>query len=149
MNKWLLIGCIVVAGCSNQSGAKFEFYSGKAPVIAVLHDDLFVGEVAGTLIGRGTINMQSQQRAELNCSGQFEYSTIQYGSGEMQCSDGRMVMFQFDTLSLISGYGIGTAMPGPLSFTYGLTLAEAGKYLTLPKGKAIRKTDKGLQWGSV
>ncbi len=149
MNKWLLIGCLVAAGCTNHSGATMGLFSAKAPVIAILVDDLFVGEVEGSLAGRGTITMQSQQRAELRCSGEFKYSSMQYGSGEMQCNDGRMVMFQFDTLSMISGYGSGTAMPGPMSFTYGLTLYEAEKYLRLPKGKVIRKTEKGLELGSV
>ncbi len=144
-----MIGCLLAAGCSNQSGAKFEPFSGKAPVIAILLDDLFVGEVEGSLLGRGTINMQSQQRAELRCTGQFQYSSMSYGSGEMQCNNGRMVMFQFESLSMLSGHGTGTAMPGPMSFTYGLTLYEAEKYLRLPKGKVIRKTDKGLELGSV
>lgn len=60
-------------------------------------------------------------------------------------------MFSFEALpwSVLSGYGSGTAMPGPMTFTYGLSLPQAEKYLHLPKGKVIRQTDKGLELGSV
>lgn len=83
MNKWLLMGCLVLAGCSNQSGAKFEWFSGKAPVIAIVHDELFVGEAEASLLGRGTIQMQSRQDTALRCAGEFQYLTIPFGAGEL------------------------------------------------------------------
>jgi hypothetical protein len=55
----------------------------------------------------------------------------------MHCSDGTPMTFQFQRLSVLRGYGIGSGSRGAMSFTYGLTAEEARPYLTLPEGKKL------------
>ena len=117
------------------------FSSVTAPVIAILADDLFVGEAVG-YPGRGSINVQSKVNPDIRCLGQFQYTAGLTGTGQMQCSDGTMALFQFQGLSALSGYGFGSSLRGAVSFTYGLTIEEAEKYLKVPQGKAIHKNGK-------
>ncbi|MDZ4345642.1 MAG: hypothetical protein U1E51_24775, partial [Candidatus Binatia bacterium] len=138
------IGGALLPGCTNQSGATMGLFSATAPVIAILADDLFLGEAEGYASGSGTITIQSKVNADIRYIGQFRYTAGLSGSGQMQCNDGSVAIFQFQGLSMLSGYGFGSSLRGPVSFTYGLTLEEAEKYLKLPQGKVIRRTEKGM-----
>ena len=61
MRTLILLLCIFVAcaGCVNKSGARMGLTSASAPVLAILSDDLFVGETVGYLDRTGTIEMHS------------------------------------------------------------------------------------------
>jgi hypothetical protein len=133
----------VLAGCANQSGARMGLTSATAPVVAILHDDLFVGEAEGYLDRTGKIEMRSSVRSDVLCVGQFAYNGQSTGDGTMRCNDGSEARFSFNSLSMLSGYGFGKSSRGPFSFTYGLTHDEAVHYLKLPAGKALRKRDNG------
>jgi len=50
---------------------------------------------------------------------------------------------------MLSGYGLGRSLRGPVSVTYGLTLEEAENYLKLPQGKVIRRTEKDMELGPI
>jgi hypothetical protein len=56
----------------------------------------------------------------------------------MTCNDGTEARIQFNKLTNLSGYGLGTSTKGGVSFTYGLTPEEATKYLSIPTNKRLR-----------
>lgn len=106
-------------------------------VIAILADDLFVGEAEGHLDGAGTLTIRSQRNPAVSCLGQFTSSAALGGSGQMHCSDGATATFHFQRLGMFRGHGAGSSSRGSISFSYGLTVEEAGPYLKLPQGKKL------------
>ena len=131
----ILVACIGLAGSATLAGA--GLFSATRTVIAILADDLFVGEAEGHLSGAGTLVIHSQKNRDLICLGEFTSSAVLGGSGQMRCSDGATATFHFQRLSVFRGYGVGSFSRGAMSFTYGLTAGEAGPYLKLPEGKRL------------
>jgi len=132
-----------LAGWAMPAGA--GLLSTTGPVIAIVADDLFLGEAEGHLGGSGTIRIQSQAKPEISCRGQFSHRSGLGDKGDMQCSDGATATFRFRRLSLVRGYGTGSSSRGPMSFTYGLSATESEPYLKLPPGKALSQGTKELQ----
>lgn len=139
MKKILLIlsASFFITSCTNKSGAQMGLFSATAPVIAILNDDLFLGETVGYMDRTGTIEIQSVIDSTLRCIGEFRYTGSRTGKAEIRCNDGAVAEISFNSLSALSGYGIGNSSRGPTSFTYGLTPEEASKYLVLPEGKKL------------
>ena len=131
----VLAVCICLSGSATKAGA--ELLSATGMVIAILADDLFVGEAEGHLSGAGTLAIHSQKNPDLTCLGQFTSSAVLGGSGQMHCSDGATATFHFQRLSIRRGYGVGSFSRGAMSFAYGFTADEAGPYLKLPEGKKL------------
>src|SRR5688572_21458202 len=132
---WVLGVCIGLAACASAAAA--GLFSAKGPVIAILGDELFLGEAEGHLSGAGTLAIRSQRNAAVSCLGEFTSSAKLGGSGQLQCSDGATGTFHFQRLSLRSGYGGGSSSRGSLSFTYGLTALESASYLKVPPGRKL------------
>jgi len=130
-----LVACLGLAGPALAPAAGLLSSTGK--VIAILADELFVGEATGHLSGAGTLSIHSQQDPSLTCAGKFTSSALEGGSGEMRCTDGASATFKFQRLNIFRGYGGGSFSRGAMSFAYGLTAEEAGPYLTLPDGKRL------------
>jgi hypothetical protein len=135
--KWMmaLAACIGLAVPANAASA--GLFSATRKVIAILADELFLGEATGHLSGAGTFAIYSQKYPALTCLGQFTSSALLGGAGEMRCSDGTTATFSFKRLSVFRGYGAGTYGRGAMSFTYGIAAEEAGRYLTVPEGKKL------------
>jgi hypothetical protein len=119
-------------------------FSKTGPVIAIMANELFLGEAEGHLSGAGTIAIHSQRNPDVTCAGQFTSSAALGGSGEMRCSNGTKGTYHFKRLSLEKGYGSGSYGRRSMSFTYGLTLDESKPYLTLPPGKKLEHNGKTL-----
>lgn len=136
-----LSGAVLLQGCTNPSGASMGLFSATAPVLAVLADDLFTGTAVGYADRTGTIDIKSTVTPDLRCVGSFRYTGSSTGVAQVKCNDGAEASLNFNSLSLLSGYGVGKSTRGPASFTYGLTPEEASQYLGLPKGKKIQKTE--------
>jgi len=138
MHKLLITVLVACAGAvASATAAHAGLLSSTGVVIAILADDLFVGEAEGHLNGAGTLAIHSQKRPHLTCQGQFTSSALLGGAGQMLCSDGATATFHFQRLSVLRGYGIGSFSRGGMSFAYGLTAEEAAPYLTLPEGKKL------------
>ena len=135
-------GCVGLAGSSTVAGA--GLFSATGNVIAIVADDLYVGEAEGHLSGAGTLSIRSQKNPNLTCLGQFTSSAALGGAGQLQCSDGATATFQFKRLSAYRGYGVAIFSRGAMSFTYGFTPEEAGPYLKLPEGKKLTHTGTEL-----
>lgn len=118
-------------------------FTATAPVLAILHDDLFVGEAVGYMDRTGTIDLHSVVDTNLKCVGRFEYTGARTGVANVQCNDGADARLSFNALGPLSGYGYGKTSRGPASFTYGLSPEEAAERLTLPKGKKLIKAPEG------
>jgi hypothetical protein len=112
-------------------------FSAIGKVIAILGGNLFVGEAEGHLNGAGTLSIHSKADPALTCTGQFTSSAELGGSGRLQCSDGATAAFQFQRLSVFRGHGSGETSRGAMSFAYGMSAAEAERYLKLPGGKKL------------
>jgi hypothetical protein len=121
-----------------------ELFSKTGPVIAIIANDLFLGEAEGHLSGAGTIAIHSQRHPDVTCAGQFTSSAELGGSGQMRCSNGATGTYHFKRLSLEKGYGIGSYGRRSMSFTYGLTFDESKPYLKLPPGKKLEHNGKTL-----
>ena len=140
MYKIWVTGVAAIIGLAGwASPAVAELFSAKGPVIAIVADDLFLGEAEGHLSGAGTLAVQSQKDSAVSCVGQFTSSAALGGSGKMQCSDGTTATFQFQRLSVLRGYGAGSSSRGSMTFTYGLTAEEARPYLKVPGGKRLTR----------
>ena len=139
----------VFAACLGLAGSGTLVYAGllstTGMVIAILADELFVGEAEGHLSGAGSFAIRSQKDTDLTCFGQFTSSAALGGAGQMHCSDGATATFHFQRLSVLRGYGVGSFSRGAMSFAYGLTAAEAGPYLKLPGGKRLTSNGKELK----
>jgi hypothetical protein len=135
-------GCIALAGPAPLAAA--DLFSATRIVIAIVADDLFVGEAEGHLSGAGTLAIHSQKNPALTCFGQFTSSAALGGSGQLQCSDGTTATFQFKRLTVFSGYGVGSFGRGAMSFAYGIAYEEVGPYLKLPEGKKLMRNGTEL-----
>jgi hypothetical protein len=124
--------------------AAAELFSKTGPIIAIIANDLFLGEAEGHLSGAGTIAIHSQRNPDITCTGQFTSSAELGGSGQMKCSDGATGTYHFKRLSLEKGYGVGSYRQRSMSFTYGLTFEESAPYLKLPPGKKLEHNGKTL-----
>ena len=145
MLRNMLNAFAVFAGLTGWAGAAGAgFLSATGPVIAIIADDLFVGEAEGHLDGSGTFQIQSRTRPALTCRGQFTHSAEFGNAGSMQCSDGATGTFQFQRLTILRGYGTGSVSRRSMSFTYGLSSLESEPYLKLPRGKTLRLDGKDL-----
>ncbi len=139
----VLAACIGLAGSATVAGA--ELFSATRMVIAILADDLFVGEAEGHLSGAGTLAIHSQKTPALTCLGQFTSSAALGGSGQMHCNDGTTATFHFQRLTILRGYGVGSFSRGSMSFTYGLAAEEAGPYLKLPGRKKLTQNGTEME----
>jgi hypothetical protein len=139
MHDMLVTAVAVFAGlCAWVHPAGAGLLSGTGPVIAILGDDLFVGEAEGRISGSGTVRIQSRAKPEINCRGEFNSSSDVGGEGNLKCSDGAAATFLFERLGLRRGHGRGTSSRGRLTFTYGLNPSESMPYLKPPPGKVLR-----------
>jgi hypothetical protein len=127
--------CIGLGGSTTLSGA--GLFSATGNVIAIVIDDLFVGEAEGHLNGAGTLAIRSQKNPNLTCVGQFTSSAALGGTGQLLCNDGDSATFQFKRVTAFRGYGVANFSRGEMSFAYGYTPEEAGTYLKLPDGKKL------------
>jgi hypothetical protein len=127
----------------NPAGA--ELFSKTGPVIAIMANDLFVGEAKGHLSGAGTIAIHSQRNPDVTCTGQFTSSAEHGGLGQMRCSNGATGTYRFKRMTLEKGYGTGSYGKSSMSFTYGLTAGESEPYLKLPPGKKLGHNEKALE----
>jgi len=131
-----LAGVIPLAGAG--------LFSATGAVIAIVADDLFVGEAEGHLNGSGTLAIRSQKNPAYTCVGEFTSSAAKGGLGKLRCSDGATATFQFQRLSVYRGYGIANFSHGPMHFAYGFTPDDAGPYLNLPAGKKLKLNGSAL-----
>ena len=140
MRLMSMLSCAVsmslLSGCAS-------LMSTSAPVIAIVKDDLFTGTALGYANRTGTIKLASVLNPDIQCIGNFAYVDTKMGGGDLRCNDGSAGTFQFNGLTMFSGYGFGTMTLGSMSFTFGLNTAEAGEYLRLPKGKVLKGEVKG------
>ena len=137
-----LVASLGLAEWENVAAA--ELFSKTGPVIAIVADELFLGEADGHLSGAGTIAIHSERNPDVTCAGQFTSSAELGGSGQMRCSNGATGTYHFERLSLQKGFGIGSYDRRPMSFTYGLTLNESEPYLELPPGKKLEHNGETL-----
>ena len=147
MYKTFIVGfaasSIGLAGCANVAAE--ELFSKTGPVIAIMANDLFLGEAVGHLSGAGTIAIHSQRNPGVTCLGKFTSSAELGGLGQMRCSNGATGTYHFKRLSMEKGYGEGRYNQRSMSFTYGLTADESKPYLKLPTGKKLDHSGKTLQ----
>jgi hypothetical protein len=139
----------ILTNQANGGEVRMGLFSVTLPVIAILHDDLFVGEAVGYLDRTGTIDLRSVLDPEIKCIGSFRYTGLRTGLADMQCDDGAEATLSFNALSAFSGYGYGSTPRGPASFTFGLNREEAASHLTLPQGKKLIERTEGLRLESV
>ena len=131
-----VVGVSLLSGCASLMVA-------STSVIAIVKDDLFTGNALGYANRTGTIKLASVLNPDIQCIGNFAYVDTKMGGGDLRCNDGSAGTFQFNGLTMFSGYGFGTMTLGSISFTFGLNTAEAGEYLRLPKGKVLKGEVKG------
>ncbi len=128
---------------------RMGLFSVSLPVIAILNDDLFVGEAVGYLDRTGIIELHSVRDDRDKCAGRFRFTGLRIGVADLHCDDGAEATLTFNALGLFSGYGVGNTRRGPASFTFGLSPEEAVGHLTLPPGRKLVRAAGGLSLESV
>ena len=145
MYKTLIMGLAAALALAEWTGVTAaELFSKTGPVIAIMGNELFLGEAEGHLSGAGTIAIHSQRNPGLTCVGRFTSSAELGGLGQMQCSDGTTGTYRFKRLSMEKGYGTGILGKRTMSFTYGLTVEESKPYVKVPPGKKLEYDGKTL-----
>jgi len=145
MRRLLVAGLASVALAAPAVPAAGGLLSATGKVIAILGDELFLGEAEGHFGGAGTLAIYSQRQPGLTCSGQFTSSAELGGKGSLRCADGTGSTFHFKRLTIFRGHGSGTFDKGSMNFTYGLNAEEARRYLKLPRGKKLTDNGKELE----
>jgi len=140
---------LTLSGAANAEEVRMGLFSVALPVIAILNDDLFVGEAVGHMDRTGTIELRSALDPRNKCVGSFRYTGLKTGLADMRCDDGVEAKLSFNALTAFSGYGHGSTLRGPASFTFGLTPEEAGSHLTIPQGKQLVRRPEGVRLESV
>jgi hypothetical protein len=138
-----------LSGAANAEEMRMGLFSVTLSVIAILHDELFVGEAVGHIDRTGTIGLRSVLDPKNKCVGSFRYTGSKTGLADMRCDDGVEARLSFNALSAFSGYGYGSTLSGPASFTFGLSPAEAAPHLTIPQGKKLVERTEGLRLESI
>jgi hypothetical protein len=133
----VLAACIGITGAAPVAAA--GLFSATGAVIAIVADDVYVGEAEGHLDGSGTVTIHSQKDPALKCVGEFTSSAERGGSGQLNCSDGNTAEFQFKRLTVFRGYGVASFSRGEMKFAYGFTPEEAAPYLNLPQSKKLAR----------
>jgi hypothetical protein len=138
MNRMWIASMAAVLGAAGWAGAVDAWaLSSTGPVIAIMGEELFLGEATGHLDGSGTMTIGSQRNPGLTCRGEFTSSAKLGGRGRLRCSNGATGTYRFKRLTLRKGYGAGSYARRPMNFTYGLTAEESAPYLKLPSGKKL------------
>jgi hypothetical protein len=138
MYRMSIVGLAAALGAAAWAGpARAWMLSSTGPVVAIMGEELFLGEARGYLDGSGTMTIRSQRNPELTCRGEFTSSAELGGLGRLRCSNGATGTFRFKRLTLRKGYGVGSYAKRPMNFTYGLTAEESAPYLKLPPGKKL------------
>lgn len=124
----------ILISCTNEAGSRMGIFTATTPVLATIKGDIFIGTSVGDISGAGKIEMESAINPDINCIGEFRYTSLysMVGVGTLTCSDGNLATFNFNALDSLSGYGLGSSSRGPVTFTYGLTPEESAKYLQKP-----------------
>jgi hypothetical protein len=138
-----------LSGVANAEEVRMGLFSVTLSVIAILHDELFVGEVVGHIDRTGTIELRSVLDPKKRCVGSFRYTGLKAGLADMRCDEGVEARLSFNALSTFSGYGYGSTLRGPASFTFGLGPDEAAPHLTVPQGKKLVERTEGLRLESI
>jgi hypothetical protein len=121
-----------VTGCASTAGTTTAA-SRQVVVMSVIDDGFFVGFAQlGADPFRGTLEMISESRGVIRCSGDFQAATIDTGKLAVRCSGGLDLDFNLSGLAQAKGYGYGKTSRGIASLTFGLSVAEAEKYLLMP-----------------
>jgi hypothetical protein len=138
-----------LSGAANAEEVRMGLFSVTLSVIAILHDELFVGEAVGHIDRTGAIGLRSVLDPNKKCVGSFRYTGSKTGLADMRCDDGVEAKLSFNALSAFSGYGYGSTLRGPASFTFGLSPKEAASHLTIPQGKKLVERTEGLRLESI
>ena len=140
MRTYSLIAALAaVASIAAAPAAHAGLFSAKGDVIAVVADDVYVGQAEGHLDGSGTVQIHSQKNPQLKCSGEFTSSAEAGGVGQLHCSDGSRADFRFTRLTVYRGYGVAKFSWGEMNFAYGFKAEEAAPYLNLPQNKRLAR----------
>jgi hypothetical protein len=144
-----LVLALFLAGSAGAETVRPGFFSVRVPVVAILHDELFVGEAVGYVDRTGTIEVKSVVDSADRCVGTFRYTGSDTGVVQLRCHDGSEARLSFEGLGAFSGYGQGNTRRGPASFTFGLDPAEAASHLKVPPDKKLVEGAEGLRLESI
>jgi hypothetical protein len=121
-----------MTGCGSTAGLVAS-PSQQVVVMSVIDDGFFVGFAKlGADSSGGTLEMISESRGVIRCSGDFRQAAAGTGKVTVRCSGGLDLDFNLSHLATGKGYGYGKTSLGIASLTYGLSVAEAEKYLLMP-----------------
>ena len=145
----ILVATIVFAvGAWREANAEevhMGLFTVTLPVIAILNGNLYMGDAVAHIDRTGTIALRSAVDPKDRCVGSFRFTSLKTGLADMRCDDGVEAQLSFNALSVFSGYGYGSTLRGPASFTFGLSPEEAAVHLTVPEGKKLVQRTEGLR----
>ena len=144
-----IVFAVSAGGGANAEEVRMGLFTVTLQVIAILDDNLFIGEAVAHIDRTGTIALRSAVDPKDRCVGSFRFTSLKGGLADMRCDDGVEAQLSFNALGVFSGYGYGSTLRGPASFTFGLNLEEAAAHLTVPQGKKLVQRSDGLRLESI
>lgn len=128
---------LAVAGCAKIEGKTRDLLATSATSYAVLDGMLYEGTVTTNYGDRfGTLQFAAKAAPGQVCAGTMRYTATSSGTAMLQCTGGVEVMLSFTALGASSGFGYGSTVKGPASFTWGMSIQNANAYLRFPEGQA-------------
>jgi hypothetical protein len=144
-----IVSAVSVGREANAKEVHMGLFTVTLRVIAILNDNLYMGEAVAHIDRTGTITLRSVVDPKDRCVGSFRFKSLKTGLADMRCDDGVEAQLSFNALSVFSGYGYGSTLRGPASFTFGLSPEEAAVHLTVPQGKKLVQRTEGLRLESI
>jgi hypothetical protein len=140
-----IVFAVSVGREANAEEQHMRLFTVTLPVIAILNGNLYMGEALAHIDRTGTIALRSVVDTKDRCVGSFRFTSLKTGLADMRCDDGVEAQLSFNALGVFSGYGYGSTLRGPASFTFGLSPEEAAVHLTVPQGKKLVQGTEGLR----
>src|SRR5450631_2505299 len=144
-----IVFAVSVGREANAEEVRKGLFTVTLPVIAILNDNLYMGEAVAYIDRTGTIAVRSVVDPKNRCDGSVRFTSLKTGLADMRCDDGVEAQLSFNALSVFSGYGYGSTLRGPASFTFGLSPEEAAVHLKVPQGNKLVQRTEGLRLQSI
>ena len=134
-----LVGASVagICGCTSLTEKTTRWLSSDVVAYGVLDARVMRGQANFASEREATLQLQSSGAPGLSCFGTLRFTASNSGVVDFSCSDGRLLMVPFRSLSVLSGAGRGLSGQTQMAISYGLPTEKAASFLGLPADRLV------------
>lgn len=135
---------LALGGCAKVNDKTLGWVSSGVDAYVIVSGQLLTGTV--TLIPDRTARLTFNADAGpvTTCAGSMRHTASNAGMIDLRCNDGAVAQLQFTLITETRGYAYGKTADGPVSLTFGLPATDARAFLTVPEGKKLVESAKGV-----